>query len=101
VVKYTSTLPVVGSKVAELYLVPQIDGANYPVTGTSIDPQRSMLLGAFDTFQPSITVFERLFIRGVLLPPRDFKLLFKNVNAHPYASSGNTLKIKPYRLQVA
>lgn len=99
-VKYTSTLPPVGSKVAELYLVPQIDGTNYPITGTGVDPQRSLLIGTFDTFQPSTTVFERINIRGVLLPPRDFKLLLKNTNAQPYAASGNILTFRPYRLQV-
>lgn len=90
--------PAAGAKVAEIYLLPTVDGTNYPEGSTSVTPQRALLVATFESRSPSTSVAERLVINGITLPPRNYKLLLVNTSGQAYASSGNTLKIKPYKL---
>lgn len=99
VVQYTSSAPAAGVIAAELFLLPTVDGTNYPEGGTSLDPQQALKVGTFESRNGSTSATERLVVSGVSLPPRDFKILLKNISGKTLASSGNTLKIRPYKSQ--
>ena len=95
----TITAPADGDKIAELYIFPTIDGTNFPDpgTGTGDDPQAIFLVGVFAAVGTGTT--PRLGIVGVPIPPRNARYLLKNVDATAFAASGNTLKVKKYKLQ--
>lgn len=112
VVQYGGTvLPAVGAKVAELYLVPKVDDTNFAIPvlpsryyrtgGPNYTSQNAIMVGSFDSFQPSFSVPERLHLRGVLIPQHDFKMLFRNAHTQAYAISGIALSLRTYRMQVA
>ena len=98
VVQY-GTAPSAGTKIAEVYLLPTVDGTNYPEGSASLTPQKALLVATFESRNPSTTAVERLVVPGIPLPPRAFKLLLVNTSGQAYAASGNTLKIKRYKLQ--
>jgi hypothetical protein len=101
-VKYAGSTPSVGARIAELYVIPTIDGVNYAegVSG-AVDPQRTLLVGAFESRNPSTSAAERLIIPGISLPPRQFRVILKNTSGQTFASSDNTLKMRTYKLQNA
>ena len=82
----------------ELYILVELDGSNYSYGGTSLDPAPSMHVGDFQ-FDASATATRYAHIRGVLLPPTDFKVLVINELGVAMASSSNTLKWIKYNLQ--
>lgn len=96
-IKY-GTAPSAGTKVAEVYLLPTVDGTNYPEGSTSLTPQKALLIATFESRNPSTSTFEKLVIWGVTIPARGFKLLLVNTSGQSLASSGNTLKIKRYKM---
>lgn len=98
VVRYGGGPPAAGTKVAEVYLLPTVDGTNYPEGSTSVTPQKALLVATFESRVPSTSATERLVVFGITLPPRDYKLLLVNTSGQAYHTSGNTLKIKPYKL---
>lgn len=82
----------------ELYILIELDGSNYSYGGTALDPAPSMHVGDFQ-FDASGTAARYAHIRGVLLPPTDYKVLLINELGVAMASSGNTLKISEYNIQ--
>lgn len=98
-VAYTSSAPSAGVKVAEVYLVPSVDGTNYAEASSSLTPQKSLLAATFESRNGSTSTLEYLVATGIPLPPRDFKLLLVNTSGKTLKSSGNTLKLRPYKLQ--
>lgn len=99
VVSY-ATAPTAGTTAAEVYLLPTVDGTNYPEGSSTVTPQAALLVGSFEV-RLGTTGPERLVLRGVDLPARDFKLLLCNKSGRAFTASGNTLKVRPYRVQSA
>ena len=98
-VRYTSSAPAAGVKVADIYLLPTIDGTNYPEGSTSLDPQKSLLVGSLESRNGSTSAIERLVLPGVPLPPRDYKVLLKNTSGKTLHSTANIVSIRPFKLQ--
>lgn len=98
-IKYTSSAPTAGVIVAEVYLLPTVDGTNYEEGGTTITPQASRLVATFESRNGSTSAFEYLTSLGIPIPVGSFKLLLINKSGKTLASSGNTLKYRTYKLQ--
>lgn len=89
-----------GTKYADVYLLPTADGTNYPDTDSSV-PQPRYLVGSVTKGTANGTGAVRDVISGIPLPPRDFKLAIVNTSGQTWNSSGNTLKVRPFRAQSA
>src|SRR5262249_18570849 len=59
-VKYTSSAPAAGVSIADIYLVPALDGTNYAEGSTTITPQGLLFVGSFESRNGSTSAFERL-----------------------------------------
>lgn len=101
-VQYATTTPSLGDLVATVYFLASVDGTNYPEGSTTVFPQASDSVATFHSRNPSISGVERLVARHIQLPARTFKVLIRNnVKASDtWASSGNTLKLKPYKFNL-
>ena len=79
----------------ELYLCPALDGTNF-VDGADgmIDPASSDLVGVFE--MRDSTAAQTHIIRGITLPKSKLIYTVINKSGGTLASSGNTLKRKPY-----
>ena len=99
--EYGGAAPAAGTKVAELYLLPTVDGTNYATTDASNQPQMATLVATFESRAGSTSAFEYLVAMGIPLPPQKCKWVVKNTSGHALAASGNTLKMQPYQLQNA
>jgi hypothetical protein len=84
----------------ELYVVRTVDGTNYEDASTTgpVVP-RTGYVGGFSL--RAVTTAQRIVIPEVRLPPRDFKVFVINKSGQTTAASGNTVKLKTYRQQVA
>ena len=98
-VAYTSSAPSAGARVADLYLLPSIDGTHYAEGGSSLTPQGALFIGAFESRNGSTSSVEYLVLPGIEIPPGHMKFLLVNKSGKSYKSSGNTLKIRPWRHQ--
>lgn len=82
----------------EVYLVPTVDGTNYPNWTDNVitDEQENNIhfVGAFTT--TGATEAQRLTIRNIPLPPGKFKFGVRNRSGVAFAASGNTLKYRPW-----
>lgn len=86
--------------VCELYLIPSIDGTTYTDgETTTIQPAATEFVGAF--YVRNVTSAQRIAVRGVVIPPGKRKWVLRNFTGVAMAASGNTLKERLYRLQVA
>ena len=89
--------PTVGT-VIELYLLPSLDGGTTYADGSaSVEPQSSLFVGGFAV--RADTAVQRLFVRGVPLPPGFFKYLLRNTTNQAFPASGSVLRRNPYYLQ--
>jgi hypothetical protein len=88
--------PTVGT-VIELYLLPSIDGTVYPDGSTTITPQSSLYVGGFAV--RATTAAQVMVIRGVALPPGDYKYLVQNTTNQAFPATGSTLRQNTYQLQ--
>ena len=82
---------------SELYVVPTLDGTNYPtfvVSGTNDEPENNPYFVGSTPNQGSGTTGYRSVKRGVEVPAGKFKVGFRNKNGDALASSGNTVKIR-------
>lgn len=91
--------PTAGSKTCELYIVPTLDGSNYATASASVNPQRFLMVGVFETVNPSISTAERLILPQIVIPPRQFKILLRNLSGQAWAATGNTLRMRKYKLE--
>jgi len=88
----TMTAPTANT-VVNVWFLPSIGGTNYESTSAvpNRDPDVFFTLGA---------VTSQLTVKMCRLPPGSFKVMLKNDTiGQAYASSGNTLKIKPKTYQ--
>lgn len=90
------TAPTAGT-VVEVYLLPAVDGTNYPDGSTSVLPQAGLFVGGFVVRND--TAAQRMALRGIALPPGSFKYLVQNTTNQAFPASGSTLKRNPYQLQ--
>jgi hypothetical protein len=81
----------------DLYILVEQDASNYTYGGDSLDPPDNAYVGTF-LFDVA-TAARYNHIRGIPLPPTDFKVLLINETGQAFASSGNTLKWIKYNLQ--
>ncbi|MBX9697865.1 MAG: hypothetical protein K2X74_00455 [Acetobacteraceae bacterium] len=90
-----------GSPFVGLYLIPTLDGTNYPnpPSGTGAAPG-SYFAGSF--MANASAVFRRGVLRGVVLPPLKWRAkLFHSLHGSTaFASSGNVLTFRPYNEEV-
>jgi hypothetical protein len=82
----------------DLYLLQEQDATNYTYGGDSLDPPPNSWIGTFVFDAATAARYNHL--RGIMLPPTDFKILLRNELGVAFASSGNTLKLIKYNLQV-
>ena len=91
--------PALGDKVAELYLLPSVDGTTFPDGSTSITPQTRLLADIFEARQ-AITGDLRMVVPSIPLSPRITRALLINTSGAAFgANDGHTLKAQAYRLQ--
>jgi len=87
----------------ELYIIPSVDGTNYPNwTGnvTTDEPENSVhFVGSFATSQA--TEAQRLTLRGIELPPGKWKVGVRSRAGVSLAASGSTLKFRPWQYSSA
>ncbi len=84
---------------ANLYLVRTDDGTNFENGATSgpVLP-RDGFAGVF-VFR-AVATAQRLVLRGVRLPPRDFKVMLYSFTNRTFDTSANTLTMVPYTMGV-
>ena len=90
-VQFNTTAPSAGTTIAELYLLPG-DGEvsqDFPEggdagLGSNVDPQKSLLVGVFETRDPSISVDEILIVRGIPLGIGTDRFVLKNVSGQEF-----------------
>lgn len=82
--------------VVEMYLLPSVDGTNYPDwtgDGTADEQEHNVhFVGSFTT--SGATAAQRLTLRNVAMPPGKFKIGIRNNAGVALAASGNTLKYR-------
>jgi len=84
--------PIVSTSVV-LWILREVDGANFEDGGASVTPTR--VPDAIFTVRP-VTVAQRI-VALVDIPPGTFKCLLRNDGTtQAMAASGNTLKIRPF-----
>jgi hypothetical protein len=89
-----------GTAYLEIYLCPSVDGSNYPDGhDASVTPAGSALIGMAVKATANGSGALRNVITGIPLPPRQFKVVVKNTSGQALAGSGNTVKIRKYKLQ--
>lgn len=83
----------------DIYILIETDGSNYTYGGDSQDPPENSWVGSmlFD----ATTTARYNHLRGIQLPPTDFKVLLINETGQALASTGNTLKWTKYNLQAS
>lgn len=87
-----------GSPAVQMYILPTVDGGTtYPTGSDSITPSSELLAGVF-TFPADATAHISV-LRGVLLPPSDFKVLLVNNTSQTFNATGNTLRMSKYSLE--
>ena len=86
----------------ELYIVPSVDGTNYPnwTDNVTTDEQENNIhfVGSMPT--SGTTANQRLVLRAVALPPGKFKFAVRN-RGGVTLTTGNTLKYRPYGYSAA
>jgi hypothetical protein len=90
-----ASAPTVGT-VIEVYLLPSVDGTNYPDGSSTVEPQSSLFVGGFAV--RAVNTAQVLVLRGIALPPGLFKYLIRNTTNQAFPATGSTLQRNPYQL---
>ena len=83
----------------EVYVVPSVDGTNYPdyvESGTGDEQENNQYFVGSVTTQGAGTVACRQVIRGVEVPNGKFKIGGRNRTNQTLAATGNTVKWRPW-----
>lgn len=89
--------------VVEIYVVPSVDGTNYPTWSGNDTSDHSENLAHYVGSMPTsqTTEAQRLVMRDVPMPQGKFKFGVRNRTNIAFDASGNTLKYRPHQLAVA
>jgi len=98
-VAYTTTAPTAGQRVADLYMVPSLDGTNYGEGSSSIRPEAKHLIGSFESRNGSTSAVERLMLKEITLTPGKHKFVLVNQSGKTYHATLCVLKAYPYQYQ--
>lgn len=93
--------PAAGTLVASVYLVPAVDGTNYPTVTAGGLPPAVCQIGVLVSQAPATDALEYLVIPGISLPPGKFKIVISNTSGQSYKNADGTgmlLKLRMYRL---
>jgi len=104
-VHYDTSAPAVGDSVAELYVLPS-DGAATEVfpqggdgtVGSNVDPQKTLMVGVFESRSPTTTTDEVLAIQAISLRPKSSRFVIKNISGKQFNLTWQ-LDIRPFRGQ--
>lgn len=87
-----------GSPSVTMYILPTVDGGTtYPTGSDSITPSSELIAGVFSF--PLDATAHIAYLRNVVLPPSDFKVLLLNGTSQAFNASGNTLRMSKYGLE--
>jgi hypothetical protein len=101
-IEYNAGPPAAGTKVAELYILPVLDGANPASQVSGGQPQKALLIATFESVLPSTSAVERLVALGIPLPPGKFQFVVKNTSGQTLKNGDVCyLKMRPFQLQAA
>lgn len=93
-----------GDEAIEIYIVPTVDGTNYPdwSGNSTADAQENNIyfVGSVPIDQSGAAT-KRGVLRAVALPPGKFKMGVRNRTNATLAASGSTLKYRPYGYSAA
>lgn len=85
-----------GAEVAEVYILPKMDGSNYPDGSTSLTPPAPNLAAKF--FAPATTGQQRMVVPRIPIGPFDLRFLLVNTGANAFSSATtHTLKVEAYK----
>lgn len=83
-----------------LYILEAVDGTNYPgATAAVLRNQPTQVLCVFP-LDTSASTAQRIVVRSVLIPPGNFKVALDNQSGVALASSGNTVKMSSYNVDL-
>jgi hypothetical protein len=102
---YLASAAFTGTPRVDAYMICAMDGTNYSDNDTGASPYipANSFIGSF--FPHVETAAQRLVLGvqhpggPIMLPPSKIKIMLVNVTGVAFASSGNTLKILPFRYQ--
>jgi hypothetical protein len=78
-----------------LYLLPSLDGTNYPDGSNTITPNSNCLIGALPV--RAVNTVQRINLPKVALPPFHFLILVRNeATGAALSATGNTLVARTY-----
>ncbi|NIR92465.1 MAG: hypothetical protein GWO08_01950, partial [Gammaproteobacteria bacterium] len=84
----------------ELYIVPSVDGTNYPdwTGNVTTDEQENAqyFVGAGTIRDEDGSATARAAVRGIEIPPGKYKVGVRNRANVAFAASGNTVKWRPW-----
>jgi len=82
----------------EVYLVPSVDGTNYPTWTGNVTTEEQENLGFFvgNLRTTGATAAQRMVLRDVELPNGLFKWAFRNKSGPTLAGSGNSASWRPH-----
>lgn len=85
----------------EVYLVPSVDGTNYPKwTGNvSTDEQQNNEFFVDSATTTGATEAQELVLRNIMIPPGKYKYGFRNRSNVTLAASGNTPQWRPHSFE--
>lgn len=85
----------------ELYIVPSVDGTNYPnwTGNVTTDEQENQQYFAGSGTTSGATAAQRIAISRVIVPPGKSKVGLRNRANVTLAASGNTVKYRPHSYQ--
>ena len=98
-----SCLPVGTDAAVEFYVVPTLDGTNYPdfTTGTAADEQENAAYFVGSLAVEAATQTHRHILEGIKVPTGPFKIGVRNQAGVGFAASGNTVKWRPWSYKSA
>lgn len=94
-VAYTGSTPAVGTVVAEIFIVPAVEGTNFAegYGGSPVAPQ-DFLVARLESRNPSTSVHEYLAALHIPLPLSGYRVVVRNTSGRAYLASGNALNYR-------
>lgn len=82
----------------EIYLIPSVDGTNYPAWTGDVTTEQQGNMNYFIGFVavPAVTAAQRMVLRGVALPSGKYRWALRNQTNVALAASGNTMQWRPF-----